>query len=197
MSSCSALRGWEASPVETDDQAPRRPLRTSRLAGLALLLPVALAVLAFSVGAIRSLLKPPAPALGAVAPSIGLETLGGGPLPEESLRGRVVLFELWATWCSGCQAFAPVMRRLDADYRDRGLTVVGVNIGEEAELVARYVEAKELRFPQVIDDGRFADTYRLAGTPAYVLIDRQGRVAAIGRRMDAEVVLRGKIEPLL
>lgn len=181
------------SPVETDDEA--RSLRASRLVGLALLLPVALAVLAVSVGAIRSLLKPPAPALGSAAPSIGLETLGGGPFPEESLRGRVV--QLWATWCSGCQAFAPVMRRLDADYRDRGLTVVGVNIGEEAELVARYVEAKELRFPQVLDDGRFADTYRLAGTPAYVLIDRQGRVAAIGRRMDAEVVLRGKIEPLL
>ncbi|MFO0727969.1 MAG: TlpA disulfide reductase family protein [Myxococcota bacterium] len=154
-------------------------------------------VLAVAVGAVRSLLKDPAPALGSPAPPIAFQTLSGEPFAEETLRGRVVLYELWATWCSGCQAFAPVMRRLDADYRDRGLTVVGVNLGEEVERVSRYVEEKELHYPQVIDGGRFVDTYRLAGTPAYVLLDRQGRVAAIGRRMDAEVVLRGKIEPLL
>lgn len=182
------------SPAEED---VARPSRRSRTAGLLLLLPVGALLLAVAVGGVRSLLKPAAPAIGAFAPSIPLGTLDGARFDLPALRGRVVLFELWATWCSGCQAFVPVMRRLDSDYRARGLTVVGVNIGEEIEVVSRYVEAKELRYPQVIDGGAFVETYRLSGTPAYVLLDRAGRVAAIGRRMDAEVVLREKIEPLL
>lgn len=190
------LESMRDGRVETEGGGARR-LQGSKLLGLALLLPVAVAIVAFSAGAVRSLLKPAAPALGALAPELHLQTLSGEPLAPEALRGRVVLFELWATWCSGCQAFAPVMRRLDRDYADRGLTVVGVNLGEDPEHVKRYVEEKELHYPQVIDRGPFVETYRLAGTPAYVLLDRQGRVSAIGRRMDAEVVLRGKIEPLL
>lgn len=171
-------------------------LRAGRGAGLALLLPFA-ALGAWLLFASARAALAPAHAPGDLAPELPLRRLDGGTFELASARGRVVLLELWATWCPGCRAYAPVMRRLDRDYAARGLLVVGVNAGESVAAVERYVAEHELAYPQVIDPGVFAETYGLFATPAFVLVDRRGRVSAIGPRIEAEVLLRERVEALL
>jgi peroxiredoxin len=141
--------------------------------------------------------KAPAPKVGDVAPELGVRTLDGDELRLRDLRGRVVLLEFWATWCPGCRAFAPVFRRLDRDYRSSGLEIIGVDQAEPAELVREYRNEYNLHFSEVIDDGPLAGQYGIVGVPSYVLIDRTGRIAAAGRSIEAEPVLRGHIESAL
>ncbi len=101
-----------------------------------------------------------------------------------SLRGRVVLLNTWATWCSPCRKEMPAFEALYRAYRDQGgrdqgLEMVGVNIdeGQADEQVARYVEAKGISFPIWRDpENRFAKRFRVLGVPETFLVDRQGMI---------------------
>jgi thiol-disulfide isomerase/thioredoxin len=66
-----------------------------------------------------------------------------------SLRAQVVLLNTWATWCSPCRKEMPAFEDFYGKHRERGLTVVGVNIdeGQADENVKRYVEAIGVSFP--------------------------------------------------
>lgn len=93
-----------------------------------------------------------------------------------SLRAQVVLLNTWATWCSPCRKEMPDFENFYGKYRERGLTVVGVNIdeGQADENVERYVEAIGVSFPVWRDpQNRFGKRFRVLGVPETFLIDRE------------------------
>jgi cytochrome c-type biogenesis protein len=119
-------------------------------------------------------------AAGPVAPEYAARRLGGSePVSLASLRGQVVLRNTWATWCSPCRKEMPAFQALHQAYRDRGLTVVGVNIdeGRSDDGVTRYVEGKGISFPIWRDpDNRFAKRFRVLRVPETFLVDRDGGI---------------------
>lgn len=118
--------------------------------------------------------------MGPTAPDYEARVLGSGDeIALTALRGRVVLLNTWATWCTPCRQEMPGFEALYRKYRQRGLTVVGVNVdeGRADASVERYVEALGLSFPILRDpQNRFSKRFRVLGVPETFLINRAGRI---------------------
>ncbi|HEX2902974.1 MAG TPA: TlpA disulfide reductase family protein [Jatrophihabitans sp.] len=110
--------------------------------------------------------------------------LSGGQFQLSQDKGKVILFNFFASWCAPCQAESP---QLDALYQQRkanGFQVVGLDVKDPNKgQLSSFVANKKLTYPIVIDQAaRTAielGNVPLAGLPASVLIDKQGRVAAV------------------
>ena len=93
------------------------------------------------------------------------------------LRGRVVLLNVWATWCPPCREEIPVLQALHEAHASDGLEVVGVSVdaaGEAAD-VARFADRFGVTYPIWLDpQERVSSVFRTTGVPTTLLIDRDG-----------------------
>ncbi len=137
------------------------------------------AVLAALVTACATSDAPAPPRIGEVAPQYQAVTLEGDSVTLESLRGRVVLLNLWATWCAPCRHETPFLQQIYEENRDRGFEVVGVSMdtGNQVDLIQDFVDEYEVEYT-ILHDGqmRAMDVYRVLGLPATFLLDREGVV---------------------
>lgn len=117
-------------------------------------------------------------AQGQPAPDFDAATFQGSRLSLGSLRGRPVLINFFAAWCSVCEAELPGIEQAYQDHRAGGFTVVGVNTLESGDGPAFY-RRLHLTFPAVYDPGspgRIGSAYGVTeGLPASVFVDRAGR----------------------
>lgn len=140
----------------------------------------------------------PAPVVGHPAPDFALYDEGGALVELSALRGRVVLINIWATWCPPCRAEMPAIQAVYARYRDEGFTVLAVNQREEAAVVAAYLAEHGLAFAAPLDrDGRVSDAYRANLLPSSFFIDRAGVVRGVYRGPMTRSVIAGTVEQLL
>ncbi len=95
----------------------------------------------------------------------------------ESLKGQVVLLNLWATWCGPCRAETPYLQEVFEEHRDEGFVIVGVSMdtGDAVEAIEMFVEEYEVGYT-ILHDPRMAgmELYQVLGLPATFLIDREG-----------------------
>jgi len=113
------------------------------------------------------------------APTVSLNLLNGGVLKLESLRGRVVLVDFWATWCVPCLSEIPMFNQLKKDYQPRGVEVIAISLDEEgAAKVKPFLKAHPMDYTQVIGDQNTAAAFNIpdSSLPVTLLIDKQGRV---------------------
>jgi peroxiredoxin len=115
--------------------------------------------------------------VGQPAPEIGLNDLAGQPVRIAGLRGKVVLVDFWATWCSPCRLELPFLDRLSRQYAAQGLVVVGVSVDNELSNVRSFLARNPVGF-RVAHDARKAVVARYGGQsmPSSYLVDRRGRV---------------------
>lgn len=120
--------------------------------------------------------------VGHPAPEFTATDLAGEKLNLADLRGRVVILDFWAIWCSPCVAALPHVQKLANRFAADPVTVLGVNRdapGSEKR-VARFLEKKGVTFRQVMDaDGAIAEKYMVTGIPCTVLIDAGGVVQLV------------------
>jgi len=128
------------------------------------------------------------------APDFTLQDLAGNSVTLSSLKGRPVLLDFWASWCGPCRAEMPVVERLYRDYAARGLAVIGVDVGESRETVARYIAQQGYSYTVVLDsDLEAAMLYNARALPTLVVIDTDGNVSAYGQGTRSEAELRANI----
>ncbi len=116
------------------------------------------------------------------APSATWMTTAGQPLTLESLRGKVVLVDFWATWCKPCIKSMPELEAIYKDYQKLGLEVVGVSVdqGDEREKkVKKFLEKKPVAYPIVIDTEEASswEAFHVVALPTVYLIGRDGQIA--------------------
>lgn len=108
-----------------------------------------------------------------------------GPMSLASLKGRVVLLNFWVFTCYNCTNTLPSLRMLDAQYRTRGLSIVGIHTPEfppyagehDRRNVANALAKYQITYPIAQDNDRATwDLYRIQYWPSFVLIDKQGRI---------------------
>ena len=140
----------------------------------------------------------PAGLTGEPAPVFSLQDDAGATVSLAQLRGRLVVMNLWASWCPPCRAEMPDLQRLAERYAGRGVAVVGVNEGESPERARAFARALGIRFPIWIDAAeRYGRTYTALGLPTTIVVDRQG---AVVRGFDGPLTfaqMRATVDPLL
>jgi cytochrome c-type biogenesis protein len=116
-------------------------------------------------------------AVGSPAPRYAAATLGGDSVATSSLAGKVVLLNIWATWCAPCRQEIPYLQSLYERHRAEGLEVVGVSVDArgEDEAIAAFAKEFGMSYPIWRDpDERIQSLYLAVGVPASYLIDRSG-----------------------
>ena len=125
------------------------------------------------------------------APRFHATTTSGEKFTNESIKGKVVLFEFWATWCGYCDHEAPYVDQIAKEFAAKGLIVLAVDVGESKKTVKRYLEAHPRGVPIVLmEDTNLAAMYQANVYPIYVLIDRDGTIAGTQRGAAGERALR-------
>ncbi|HKZ07187.1 MAG TPA: TlpA disulfide reductase family protein [Methylomirabilota bacterium] len=139
------------------------------------------------------------PLLGKPAAPFTLTTFAGTPLSLETLRGRVVVLNFWASWCvPACYEEAPVLEQAWRDYKDRGVTLVGINIQDKDEAARKFMGQFNFTFPNAMDTGgKVAVDYGVYGVPETFFIDRKGRIRERKVGAVTDETFRGHVERLL
>jgi cytochrome c biogenesis protein CcmG, thiol:disulfide interchange protein DsbE len=121
---------------------------------------------------------PVAPDAGAALPMLGSTKT----LSLSQLRGRVVMVNMFAGWCDGCQAEAGVIRQAQQMLAAHGGTVLGVTYQDNTPDTLAFDQHYGVDYPVVTDGtGSFARAYGVSGVPETFIIDRQGKVLALRR----------------
>lgn len=143
----------------------------------------------------------PSPRQGFFAPDFSLEQLGRGEITLSSLRGQVVILNLWASWCPPCRAEMPALQRVYEGNKDRGLQVLGVHTTfQDREAAAiEFTSQHGLSFPILFDrSGLVSRMYQMRALPTTFFIDHEGIIqeVVIGGPL-SEVSLQTTVEKLL
>lgn len=118
------------------------------------------------------------PLLGRPAPTFSGRTLQGKPFSLSQERGKIVVLNFWASWCTPCKQEAPELSSFAWEHRHDGVVVVGV-VWNDSLAAARQFELNYgSLYPSVIDsDGQIANSFGVTSPPTIFLLDTHGRVA--------------------
>ena len=117
------------------------------------------------------------PSSGEPAPDFQLKTLDGGTVKLSDLRGKGVLINFWATWCSPCRKEIPAMQKVYEKYKDRGFEVVAVNIAETKPAISGFTRQLGLTLPVVLDrDREVTNLYNVGPIPSSFFISPEGKI---------------------
>jgi thiol-disulfide isomerase/thioredoxin len=132
-----------------------------------------------------------AAAPAAVLPAYPLERVDGERVPSlyAVVAGSVAVVDLWATWCTACQRERPKLERLYAAFGERGLRVIGVDVGETPSTVRAYLAENRSSYPIYLDpEFRTADALGDHQLPSILVVDKNGRIARRASSLDEETL---------
>jgi thiol-disulfide isomerase/thioredoxin len=115
--------------------------------------------------------------VGQPAPRYAATTLAGDSVSVAALGGKVVLLNIWATWCAPCREEIPYLQSLYDKHKGDGLEIVGVSVDTRGQDAGIREFATEFRMTYPIwrdPDERVQSTFLALGVPASYLIDRNG-----------------------
>jgi thiol-disulfide isomerase/thioredoxin len=128
---------------------------------------------------------------GQPAPRFRAKTTAGDQFNNDSIKGKVVLFEFWTTWCKYCEEEAPLVDDIAKEYKSKDLIVLAVNVLEPDQRVKKYVVEHPRTVPIVLTkDTNLAAMYNAQVYPIYVVVDREGNIAGEQRGAAGERGLR-------
>ena len=135
---------------------------------------------------------------GSKFPDFAVKDVAGNPLSIANFKGKIVLLDFWATWCTPCRDEIPRFVEFQNKSRERGLQVIGISMDDDAKPVREFYQEFKMNYPVALGSEKVAEAYGgVLGLPITFLIGRDGQVAAkyIGE-VDMSV-LEQEIETLL
>lgn len=127
-----------------------------------------------------SLTPPEKPRLekGVSAPNLTLPDLGGKMINLSDYKGKVVLLNIWATWCPPCVEEMPSMEKLHQTLKGEDFEILAVSIDAEgAKVVSPFMEKHKLSFTALVDtQGTAKTSYQTTGVPESFIIDKDGSI---------------------
>src|SRR5262249_43555320 len=120
------------------------------------------------------------PLVGQPAFPFKLDMLDGPQFNLTDHKGRVVVLELWATWCGPCLQSMPLIDGVVREFAERRVELVAVNLEEQPEQVKAMLERHKLKVPVALDrDGVVAGKYAVTAIPQTVVVDGEGKVVRL------------------
>jgi thiol-disulfide isomerase/thioredoxin len=128
---------------------------------------------------------------GQPAPRFRAKTTSGSQFNNASVKGKVVLFEFWTSWCKYCENEASLVDDIAKEFSDQGLIVLAVDVLEPDQIVKKYLAEHPRSVPIVLTkDTNLAAMYNAQSYPIYVVVDREGNIAGEQRGAAGERALR-------
>ncbi|WP_019414667.1 thiol-disulfide oxidoreductase ResA [Paenisporosarcina sp. TG20] len=116
-------------------------------------------------------------ATGDQAPDFQLTTLEGETVKLSDYRGQGVFLNFWATYCPPCKKEMPFMQSQYEVFKEKGVTILAIDVGEPKPVVESFVSEYGLTFPILLDPHHEAvDSYGVVAIPVSFLIDGNGKV---------------------
>jgi thiol-disulfide isomerase/thioredoxin len=110
-------------------------------------------------------------------PSFTVTDLSGQQISPATLKGKVALIDFWATWCPPCRKEIPHFNKLYAEYRDRGLIVIGLALDEKAAEVRNFMRQLPIDYPVALASPEVQQQFGgIEVYPTAFLVDREGRI---------------------
>jgi cytochrome c biogenesis protein CcmG/thiol:disulfide interchange protein DsbE len=114
-----------------------------------------------------------------LSPDFSLTDLSGQTLQLSRYRGKVVLLNFWATWCSPCRSEIPRFVDLQNKYDKEGFEIIGISLDDDPKLVRAFYQQLRMNYPVAIGAAKLAEQYGgILGLPVSFLIGRDGRIDA-------------------
>ena len=138
------------------------------------------------------------------APDLSGKTIDDKQLAVSSFKGKVVVLNVWGSWCAPCRAEAPNFQKVSTDLKAQGVQFVGINVADAKESSAlAFEETYGITYPSLYDPSsrlmlRFKKgTLNLQAIPSTLVLDRDGKIAARSLAALSEEKLRSMIDPVL
>ena len=120
--------------------------------------------------------------IGAEAPLFAGDSPEGESISLESLRGKIVLIDFWASWCGPCRKENPNVVRVYNQYKDQGFEILGVSLDKTKARWVQAIAADKLTWLHISDlkgwRSAFAKQYGVSSIPQTVLVDAEGKIMA-------------------
>ncbi|MCB5169015.1 TlpA family protein disulfide reductase [Streptomyces bambusae] len=136
------------------------------------------------------------------APKLDGKTVDGGTLDVADLKGKVVVLNVWGSWCAPCRAEAPHFAKVAKDLKPKGVEFVGINIRNTPQAAQAFDDRFGIPYPSLHDPDsklllRFPKgTLSLQTIPSTLVLDREGKIAARALIGLNEEQLRKMIDPV-
>ena len=119
------------------------------------------------------------PVQSAQAPDFTLTDFSGKKLTLSEYKGKVVLIDFWASWCTPCQAEIPKFIEWQKKYGEEGLQVIGISMDDDEKAARKFVERLNPNYPIARGNAKLAESYGgILGLPANLIINRAGQTRA-------------------
>ncbi len=123
--------------------------------------------------------KSTVPVVGNKAPEFSIRDINGRKIDINSLKGKVVLLEFWATWCPPCRRSIPEMETLYRQFVDKDFVLIGISLDEGSnavEAVKNFVNEFNMTYPIAVDTGEVSKKYQVTSIPTIFLIDKSQKI---------------------
>ena len=138
-----------------------------------------------------------------VAPNFDYENHKGGKTTLESLKGKYVYIDIWATWCGPCRAEIPSLKKMEADFHDKNIQFVSISVDadKDHDKWAKMVTEKELTGIQLFAGktvlSEFIKAFEVNSIPRFILIDPNGVVVDADAKRPSDPRLREELNKKL
>ena len=122
--------------------------------------------------------------LNAAAPDFTLKDISGRNISLFDYKGKVVLLEFWATWCTPCKASVPALVALNRKYEQKGFIVLGVSIdtdSDASEKLRQFSASHNITYPVLLANEVTPKLYNVISIPTSFLIGKDGKIVDIYR----------------
>jgi peroxiredoxin len=146
-------------------------------------------------GQVQAIIADPRLVDAKFAPAFKVRTLKGDELSLDSLKGKIVLLDFWATWCGPCRVEMPAVKKMWQKYSAEPFVIVGISLDRNPASLNSYIAAEGIEWPQYHDRaGQISGLYGVNAIPQTFLIDQHGIIREVGLRGNS---LANKIGELL
>ena len=113
---------------------------------------------------------------GEQAPLFAATTLDKQELKLEDLRGKVVLLDFWATWCTQCRKSRPLVEKVHQRFKDKGTVFFSINCLEKGGDPVAYLKRVGYTFTPLLNGNKMARSYVVKSLPAFVIVGKDGKI---------------------
>ena len=126
------------------------------------------------------------------------DAINGSTVSIKGLKGKVVVIDFWATWCGPCVGEMPKMKKIYAEYHDKGVEFIGVSLDQPKEQggldkLKAFVKKEEIAWPQYYQgkgwESEFSKSWGINSIPCMFIVDRDGKLASVDAREHIETLI--------